>query len=179
MVQRDIGTQRKSEMLPRPKSKPKKKASKVDEKITTSLIDAMKNHVPDIGLAWVANIQAELSTISWPKSNDEGSADTFAAYAHVLIDEMGNRAPRGREVQWRNLTRLFGSLVWARFGFVDATGELIGTPPLLDEMKPENADAASSALALRRLLPIMPTIAQRYRIFRREAELLARISRPS
>ena len=41
--------------------------------------------------------------------------------AHVLIDEMGNRAPRGREVQWRNLTRLFGSLAWARFGFVDAT----------------------------------------------------------
>ena len=89
----------KSEMLLRPKSKPKKKASKVDEKITTSLIDAMKNHVPDIGLAWVANIQAELSTISWPKSNDEGSADTFAAYAHVLIDEMGNRAPRGREAE--------------------------------------------------------------------------------
>ena len=141
MVQRDIGSQRKSEMLPRPKSKPKKKASKADEKITTSLIDAMKNHIPDIGLAWVANIQAELGTISWPKSNDEGSADTFAAYAHVLIDEMGNRAPRGREVQWRNLTRLFGSLVWARFGFVDATGKLIGTPPLLDAMEPETADA--------------------------------------
>ena len=50
MVQRDIGTQRKSEMLRRPKSKPKKKASKVDEKITTSLIEAMKSHVPDIGL---------------------------------------------------------------------------------------------------------------------------------
>ena len=64
MVQRDIGTQRKSEMLPRPKAKPKKKASKVDEKITTRLIDAMKNQVPDIGLAWVANILAELSTIS-------------------------------------------------------------------------------------------------------------------
>ena len=59
MVQRDIGTQRKSEMLPRPKAKPKKKASKADEKITTSLIDAMKNHIPDIGLAWVANIQTE------------------------------------------------------------------------------------------------------------------------
>ena len=136
MVQRDIGTQRKSEMLPRPKSKPKKKASKADEKITTSLIEVLKSHVPDIGLAWVANIQAELGTISWPKSNDEGSADTFAAYAHVLIDEMGNRAPRGRQVQWRNLTRLFGSLAWARFGFVDATGKLLSTPPLLDAVEP-------------------------------------------
>ena len=101
----------------------------------------MKSHVPDIGLAWVANIQAELGTISWPKSNDEGSADTFAAYAHVLIDEMGNRAPRGCEVQWRNLTRLFGSLARARFGFVDATDKLLGTPPLLDAMEPETTDA--------------------------------------
>ena len=110
---------------------------------------------------------------------DEDSADTFAAYAHVLIDEMGNRAPRGREVQWRNLTRLFGSLAWARFGFVDATGKLLGTPPLLDAMEPEPRTRASSALALRRLLPVMSTIAPRLRIFRREAELLARISRPS
>ena len=43
MVQRDIGTQRKSEMLPRPKSKPKKKASKAElKKIKKAIADKRK-----------------------------------------------------------------------------------------------------------------------------------------
>ena len=59
-------------MLPRPKTKAKRKASKADEKTTTSLIDAMKGYALDFALAWVANIQAEMRPISWQRGHFRG-----------------------------------------------------------------------------------------------------------